>query len=312
MGIRYSLAATKPARPATLTLDGGSRRDAALRAQQRLAENVGAEIDDGPTARGRQRDHPDRAGRRAPTSTICACTKRGADAVRPGLCRDRRLAASSSSRPPTTAPARGSSRWSSTSRSPTTGLYVLDVAANAGAPNGQGLTYFVNGVQVGADHLPRRRRLAASAACIVELTAGVEYQVRVVSDAPGRQRDRLSRRAAGADQPERRHHDPEPRPGLLQRPAALQLAGQSERRRHRRLADATSRRTRSVRITNSGTEPLQFLEAKLTGPFVLANPAVFEVSSLAPGQSIDVEVLFNRAAYTRDRQRGHAASSTAS
>ena len=132
---------------------------------------------------------------------------------------------------------------------------------------------------------------------LVELTAGTEYQVRVISTAPGRQRHRLSRRAPGAEQPERRHHGPEPRCRLLQRPAALQLAGQP----NAVASDGSPRdfkENASVRISNSGTEPLQFLEAKLTGPFVLANPAVFDDLVLAPGQSIDVEVLFNRAAYT--------------
>ncbi|EYD76193.1 hypothetical protein Rumeso_02229 [Rubellimicrobium mesophilum DSM 19309] len=52
-----------------------------------------------------------------------------------------------------------------------------------------------------------------------------------------------------------------------------------------------------VQITNTGAAPLKVLDSTLTGPFKLANPNVFDNLSLGAGQSVDVTVLFNRAAY---------------
>ena len=68
-----------------------SRRDAALRAQQPSGGKcLGAAVDDAPAQRRRQHDHPDRAGRRCAEPRPSAHHQGGADAVRAGLCGDRR------------------------------------------------------------------------------------------------------------------------------------------------------------------------------------------------------------------------------
>ncbi|ETX29840.1 carbohydrate-binding protein [Roseivivax isoporae] len=49
----------------------------------------------------------------------------------------------------------------------------------------------------------------------------------------------------------------------------------------------------TVRISNTGTEALEFAAAEITGPYDLADPTVFDGLTLAAGQSIDVTVLFD-------------------
>ena len=53
-----------------------------------------------------------------------------------------------------------------------------------------------------------------------------------------------------------------------------------------------------VEISNSGTADLVFSSATVSGPFELADPAAFDGLVLAGGQSVTVEVLFDRSAYT--------------
>ena len=48
-------------------------------------------------------------------------------------------------------------------------------------------------------------------------------------------------------------------------------------------ADRDFKDSGTVRISNTGTEPLTFTESELDGPFVLANPAIFNGLTLAAG-----------------------------
>lgn len=54
----------------------------------------------------------------------------------------------------------------------------------------------------------------------------------------------------------------------------------------------------SVVITNNGTGELAVSSVAVSGPFMLADADVLDDLRLAPGESIEVGVLFNRAAYT--------------
>ncbi|WP_110599100.1 carbohydrate-binding protein [Salinicola lusitanus] len=54
----------------------------------------------------------------------------------------------------------------------------------------------------------------------------------------------------------------------------------------------------SVIITNNGTGELSIGSVTLSGPFMLADADALDDLRLAPGQSVEVGVLFNRAAYT--------------
>ncbi|WP_185982723.1 carbohydrate-binding protein [Aureimonas mangrovi] len=174
-------------------------------------------------------------------------------------------------------------------------IYKLDVAANAGAPNGQGLTWFLNGVAIDDSAFPGVG-VTGETSIYVELTAGTQYQLRIVSDAPG---------ASGID-----YLDVQPAPGnpnadiLVE---SLDPAFFADRLHFSYLENPGAvvpadprdyKDTGSVRLTNTGTEPLEFIDFELTGPFVLANPAILDGLVLAAGQSIDVQVNFNRAAYT--------------
>ena len=62
--------------------------------------------------------------------------------------------------------------------------------------------------------------------------------------------------------------------------------------------DRQFKETASVQISSSGTSDLVFEDATITGPFELADPAALDGLILAGGESIVVEVLFDRDAYT--------------
>ncbi|MEQ1941290.1 carbohydrate-binding protein [Mesorhizobium sp. VNQ89] len=176
------------------------------------------------------------------------------------------------------------------------GVYKLDAAANANAANGQGLTWFLNGVEIDETDFPGIG-LAGEESVYLTLTAGTQYQIKIVSDAPG---------AAGID-----YLDVSPAPGNPNADIGIQSLDPAylDNRLHFSFledpdavapddADRDFKDSGTVRISNTGTEPLTFTETELTGPFVLANPAIFTGLTLAPGAFIDVTVLFNRAAYT--------------
>ncbi|MHB0777600.1 carbohydrate-binding protein, partial [Halomonas sp. WWR20] len=54
----------------------------------------------------------------------------------------------------------------------------------------------------------------------------------------------------------------------------------------------------SVVVSNTGTAELSILKADLSGPFELADPTIFEDLTLAAGESVTVDILFDRDAYT--------------
>lgn len=188
------------------------------------------------------------------------------------------------------------------------GIYKLDTAANATATNGQGLTWLLNGVELDETAFPGVGT-AGEESVYIQLTAGTQYQLRVISDAPG---------ANGID-----YLDVQPAPGNANADIGIQSLDPVflDNRLHFSYlenpdavlpdeADRDFKDTGVVRISNTGTEPLEFLESELTGPFVLANPSVFEGLTLAPGAFVDVTVLFNRAAYTPPTTNVDATSTT--
>ncbi|WP_181707662.1 carbohydrate-binding protein [Chthonobacter rhizosphaerae] len=173
------------------------------------------------------------------------------------------------------------------------GIYKLDVAANTGAANGQGLTWFLNGVELDESDFPGTGA-AGEESVYATLQAGVQYQLRIVSDAPG---------ANGID-----YLDLSPAPGNANADIAVQSLDPAyfDDRLHfsfleNPVQDGVTRDFKdsgTVRISNTGTEPLTVLEVDLDGPFKLANPTALDGLTLAPGAVLDVEVLFDRAAYT--------------
>jgi len=58
-------------------------------------------------------------------------------------------------------------------------------------------------------------------------------------------------------------------------------------------ADRSFKDTGTVRLTNTGTETLEFADATVTGPFDLSDPTVFDNLTLAAGASVDIEVTFD-------------------
>ncbi|MDH2328263.1 CBM35 domain-containing protein [Cereibacter sp. SYSU M97828] len=170
------------------------------------------------------------------------------------------------------------------------GLYKLDTAANAGAPNGGTLGWYLNGVQVGSTGFPT----AGETSVFTELKAGTEYQLRLISSAPGANAlDYLdiAQQAGDGGKLAIQSLDPaffDDRLHFSWLENAV-MPGQANR-------DMKDEGT--VRISNSGTEPLAILSATLGGPFKLANPGALQGLTLAPGASLDVEVLFDRTKYT--------------
>jgi hypothetical protein len=129
------------------------------------------------------------------------------------------------------------------------------------------------------------------------LQSGVRYELQVVSDQPG---------AADLDYLDVRL-DQNARIKVQSLDPAffddrLQFAYMADKRdagyNGRILPDVEDKSSGVVRITNTGTEPLDINDATLTGPFVLENPSILDGLSLAAGASIDVRVLFDPTQYT--------------
>ncbi|GHC72866.1 carbohydrate-binding protein [Limoniibacter endophyticus] len=175
------------------------------------------------------------------------------------------------------------------------GVYKIDTAANLNATNGQGLRWFLNGVEVDTSPFPGAGT-AGEESVYLTLQAGQNYQLRVISNAPG---------ANGLD-----YLDIQPAPGNPNAEVtihSLDAAYFDDRLHFSYLEnpDAVSpgsprdfKDDGTVRISNTGTEPLTVTDYQLTGPFVLQNPNALNGVTIAPGAFLDVTVLFNRAAYT--------------
>jgi hypothetical protein len=181
------------------------------------------------------------------------------------------------------------------------GVYAFDLAANAGAPNGAGLTLSLTAegnlpVVIDDGAFPGAGE-AGEITGYATLQAGVKYKLAAISDQPGANAlDYLDIRVAPGDE----NADIAIRsldPGFLdnrlhfsfiENPAEADGNGQPRE----------FKATGQVEIRNSGTAPLTVLEAELSGPFTLADPSVFDGLTLAAGQAITVTVNFNRAAYT--------------
>ncbi|WP_265502024.1 carbohydrate-binding protein [Paracoccus beibuensis] len=173
------------------------------------------------------------------------------------------------------------------------GVYRLDAAANMGAPNGQGLTWFLNGVELDETAFPGAG-VAGEESVFASLEAGTTYEIRVVSDAPGAsQIDYLDISPSGGN------------PNASIAVASLDPAFFDDRLHFSYLEnpvqDGVTRDYKdagTIRISNTGTEPLSIEEAGLTGPFQITQPASLAGVSIAPGSFLDVTVTFDRSAYS--------------
>ncbi|UZH10620.1 MULTISPECIES: carbohydrate-binding protein [unclassified Halomonas] len=175
----------------------------------------------------------------------------------------------------------------------TDGLYRLDLAANAGANDGQGLTLTLNGQPVDVLAYPGQGD-AGEEGTYVELEAGVEYNLRVVSSADG------------ADELD--YLDVTPVSGNDNADIAIQsgdAAYYSDRLHFSYLEnnsasnpDRDFKESATVTISNTGSETLEILDADIDGPFVLQDPSIFEGLTLTAGESLEVTVLFDRDSYT--------------
>ena len=173
------------------------------------------------------------------------------------------------------------------------GVYQIDTAANAGAPNGLGLTWFLDGEEVNDTAFPGTGENAEES-IFLELEGGRTYTLRVDSDAPG---------ASAID-----YVDISPSVGNAN--ADIEVASGdaafAENRLHfsyleNPVQDGVTRDfkdTGVVRISNAGSEDLSIQDVDLTGPFQLTSPASLEGLTIAAGGFVDVTVAFDRSAYT--------------
>ncbi|MDY8108968.1 carbohydrate-binding protein [Fulvimarina sp. 2208YS6-2-32] len=176
------------------------------------------------------------------------------------------------------------------------GVYALDVAANANAADGAGLTFFLNGVELEDTDFPGVGD-AGEESVYAQLVAGTQYKLAIRSDSAG---------ANGLD-----YLDIRPAPGNANADIAVQSLDPAyfDNRLHFSYLenpdavnpdgpDREFKDSGTVRLTNTGTEALTLTDYELDGPFVLANSAQLDGLSIAPGSFVDVTVLFNRAAYS--------------
>ncbi len=173
------------------------------------------------------------------------------------------------------------------------GVYRLDTAANVGAANGAGLSWTLNGTEIEQTPWPGSGT-SGEQALYVTLEAGTHYRLALDSDAPGaNQLDYLDigkvTTNANADiavqSLDPAYFDNRLQFSILENPVQNGFSRDMKE-------DAT------VRISNTGTAPLQILDAIIDGPFKLANPNAFNNLTLAAGASVNVTVLFDRAQYT--------------
>ncbi|QPL45858.1 carbohydrate-binding protein [Halomonas sp. A40-4] len=173
------------------------------------------------------------------------------------------------------------------------GLYRLDLAANAGASDGQGLSLTLNGQPLDVLVYPGEGD-AGEEGTYVELEAGVEYNLRAVSSADG------------ADDLD--YLDVTPVVGSDNADIAVQsgdAAYYSDRLHFSYLENNSAsndnrdfKESATVTISNTGTSELAILDADIDGPFVLEDPSAFDGLMLAAGASVQVTVLFDRDSYT--------------
>lgn len=173
------------------------------------------------------------------------------------------------------------------------GVYRLDTAANAGAPNGGGLTWTLNGAAIEQTPWPGVGA-GGEQALHVTLEAGTSYRLALDSTAPGaNQLDYLDvarvttnpNADIAVQSLDPAYFDDRLHFSIMENPVQNGFSRDMKE-------DAT------VRISNTGTAPLLVLDAIIDGPFRLANPAAFDGLTLAAGASVDVTVLFDRAQYT--------------
>ncbi|SHE86800.1 delta endotoxin [Modicisalibacter ilicicola DSM 19980] len=179
------------------------------------------------------------------------------------------------------------------------GAYKLDLAANAGASDGGQLTLLLNGQPLDELSFPGVGDDGEESA-FVELEAGVSYNLRVVSS------------AAGADDID--YLDVSPAPGDPDADIGIQsgdAAHFSDRLHFNYLEnnsasndDRDFKESGSVVISNTGSADLSIIDADMTGPFELADPDIFTGLTLGAGESITVEILFDREAYTPPSTNG--------
>ncbi|SDE30434.1 Carbohydrate binding module (family 35) [Paracoccus isoporae] len=172
------------------------------------------------------------------------------------------------------------------------GVYQLDTASNAGAPNGQGLTWLLNGEEIEATPFPGSGGVEES--IFTTLEAGTTYELRIVSDAPGASAlDYLDVTAAGGNANadiEVVSSDPTYFDNRLHFSYIENPVQNGETRDYKDSG--------VVRISNSGSEDLTINDASLTGPFTITAPATLDGLTLAAGEFVDVTINFDRAAYT--------------
>ena len=180
------------------------------------------------------------------------------------------------------------------------GVYALDVAANAGAPDGGNVRFLLSTdggdqVEIGSGDFPGAGD-AGETTITATLSPGRQYALSVVSEQPG---------AAALDYLDLTLTTSDAQIAIDSKDASYfsdRLHFSYLETPTYRAPDTTAARafkdTGVVTISNTGTDSLVFSDATLTGPFVLDNPAIFDSLSLAPGGSIDVTVRFDRAQFT--------------
>lgn len=172
-------------------------------------------------------------------------------------------------------------------------VYKLDTAMNAGGTSGGTLAWTLNGEAIKTTGFPGTGT-EGEQSIYAELLAGETYHLELASA------------TSGADELD--YLDITKAPTDPNADIAVQSldATYFDNRLHfsyleNPVQNGFSRDYKSsgqVQITNTGTEPLSFLDYRLDGPFSLSNPGIFNNLTLAAGASITVTVNFDRAKYT--------------
>jgi hypothetical protein len=181
------------------------------------------------------------------------------------------------------------------------GLYSLGLAANPGAPGVGQLGLFLNGQNV-ADLVYPGQGDAGEKTAFVQLEAGVQYNLRVVSSADGADvLDYLDVAPVTGD-PNADISVQSNDPTFFDNRVHFSWIDNPASSANTNGVDRNFKESGSVTITNNGTAPLSVLDWSLDGPFSLQDGDALDGLIIAPGQSVTVGILFNRSAYTAPTQ----------
>ena len=171
----------------------------------------------------------------------------------------------------------------------TSGEYVVDLTAEPGATGGP-VSLELNGEPVADVAYPAA---GGASRAVLALEAGTDYALRAIAPQGGADRlDAVSLALLPAADPTATATATSLDPAFL--PNRLHFSWIDDPSEPDSGVDRQFKSSASFRLANEGTGTLEVFSSTITGPFELADPAALDGLTLAGGESVTIEVLFDR------------------